>query len=615
MLIERTEGNPLFLEESVRTLAETKALVGERGAYHLLLDAETIQIPSTVQALLAARIDRLAPEDKELLQAASVIGKDVPSALLHAITGWPDETLHGAIARLQAAELLYETRLFPDLEYTFKHTLTQEVAYRSLLQHRRRALHTQILEAIEALFADRLPEQTERLAHHAYRGEMWDKAVSYYRQAGSKALERSAYREAVVCFEHALSALARLPDSRATTEAAIDLRLDTVLAHFPLADAEQPRTYMSEAETLARDLDDQFRLFRVYTAQTLLALWEADYDQAIAAGQRAAAIADRLGDLGPQITASVQLGAAYLGSGQHQQASALHTDTIAALQGELLYTRFGFGTGTSSVVPTRAERPGLAWVHSLAAMSQAECGHLVAAGSLAAEAWRIAEQVDRPVDIVVAGLSMGWVSLHTGDVAANIPLLDHCRVMCRDLGLLRYAPFINAVLGYSLAYDERFSDALPLLMEAVEQAASRAILFYHARWVLWTGETQLRLGHVDDALRLARQALELSRTRKERGTEAWALRLLGEIAGHAPSAALDEADRYYQQALTLAGNLGMRPLVAHCHVGLASLSWRAGKSEEARAELGTAMTMFHETGMGPWRQKAEAAMRRLASSA
>ena len=166
----RTEGNPFFLEESVRTLVETGVLVGEPGAYRLAQAVPTIQVPATVQAVLAARIDRLPPEEKRLLQTAAVIGTEVPLALLQAIAELPDETLHRGLAHLQAAEFLYETRLFPERDLTFKHALTHEVAYGGLLQERRRVLHARIVEALEALAGDRLAEQVERLAHHALRG-------------------------------------------------------------------------------------------------------------------------------------------------------------------------------------------------------------------------------------------------------------------------------------------------------------------------------------------------------------------------------------------------------------------------------------------------------------
>src|SRR5207249_2474892 len=174
LLITRTEGNPFFLEESVRTLVETGILVGTPGAYRLAQAVPSIQVPATVQAVLAARIDRLPPDEKRLLQTAAVMGMEVPLPLLQAIAELPEEALQRGLTHLQAAEFLYETRLFPEHAYTFKHALTHEVAYRSLLQERRRALHTQIVEVLETLAGDRLADQVERLADHAVRGAVWD---------------------------------------------------------------------------------------------------------------------------------------------------------------------------------------------------------------------------------------------------------------------------------------------------------------------------------------------------------------------------------------------------------------------------------------------------------
>ena len=234
LLIARTEGNPFFLEESVRTLVETGVLVGTPGAYRLAQVVPRIQVPATVQAVLAARIDRLPPEDKRLLQTAAVIGTEVSLPLLQAIAELPEDALHRGLVHLQAAEFLYETRLFPERDYTFKHALTQQVAYETLLQEQRRALHARIVEALEALAGDRVTEQVERLAHHALRGEVWEKALAYCRQAGEKALARSAYREAVGSFEQALRALPHLPETRDTREQAIDLRLALRSALRPL---------------------------------------------------------------------------------------------------------------------------------------------------------------------------------------------------------------------------------------------------------------------------------------------------------------------------------------------------------------------------------------------
>jgi class 3 adenylate cyclase len=218
LLIDRTEGNPLFLEESVRTLFETGALAGERGAYRLTRPVSSLQVPASVHAVLAARIDRLDADDKQLLQAAAVVGKDVPLALLQGVSGLDENGVTLGLARLQKAEFLYEITLFPELEYTFKHALTHEVAYGSLLAERRRALHARVVGTIEARFTDRLSQHIEQLAHHAFRGELWDKALFHMRQAGQKAAARSAHREAATSFDQALTALGHVVQSRETSE-------------------------------------------------------------------------------------------------------------------------------------------------------------------------------------------------------------------------------------------------------------------------------------------------------------------------------------------------------------------------------------------------------------
>ncbi len=256
LLIERTEGNPFFLEESVRTLIETNFLTGERGYYRLAKPIQSTQVPATVQAVLAARIDRLPPEEKRLLQSAAVVGKDVPFGLLQAIADQSEEELRHGLTRLQSAEFLYETSLFPEIEYTFKHALTHEVAYGSVLQERRRALHARIVEAIEKLYSERLTEQVERLAHHASRGELWGKAVDCLHQAGKKAAGHSATREAIVYFEQALDALKHLPEGRQTIEKAIDIRVD--LGPALIATKGFAATEVEENYTRARELCEQF---------------------------------------------------------------------------------------------------------------------------------------------------------------------------------------------------------------------------------------------------------------------------------------------------------------------------------------------------------------------
>jgi predicted ATPase len=184
ILIERTEGNPFFLEESVRTLVETQVLAEEQGAFRLALPLPSIQVPATVHAVLAARMDRLPPVEKRLLQMAAVIGTEVPLVILQSVAELPEEALRLGLAHLQAGEFLYETRLFPEPEYTFKHALTQEVAYNAVLLEQRRVLHERVAQAIETRFRVGLEEWYSSLAHHYSRSGNTTRGTEYLSLAG-----------------------------------------------------------------------------------------------------------------------------------------------------------------------------------------------------------------------------------------------------------------------------------------------------------------------------------------------------------------------------------------------------------------------------------------------
>ena len=262
-----------------------------------------------MQAVLAARIDRLAPEAKHLLQTAAVVGMDVPVPLLQAIAELPAVALQQGLSHLQATEFLYETHRFPEPAYTFKHALTQEVAYGSLLLERRRGLHARIVEALEALAPERVAEQVERLAHHAVRGEVWDKAVTYCQQAGARALDRAAFREAVASFEQALQALAHLPEHSDTRGLAIELRLVLGGVLGTLGEHGRRLALLGEAEALARAFDDRTRLGQVLTGMAQVYRMTGDHDGAIAVGRQALALAAALGDSALQMHALLFPGA------------------------------------------------------------------------------------------------------------------------------------------------------------------------------------------------------------------------------------------------------------------------------------------------------------------
>jgi tetratricopeptide (TPR) repeat protein len=327
-IVAQAGGNPFFLEEL------TWATVANGDHTH------TLPLPDTIEAVLAARIDRLPPEEKRLLQTAAVIGTEVPLPLLQAIADVPETALHRRLEHLQAAEFLYETRLFPTPEYTFKHALTHEVVYNSLLLERRRGLHARIVEAFEALVPERVAEQVDRLAHHALRGEVWGKAVTYLRQAGDRAMMRSAFREAMACWEQALTALPHLDEQQDTRVQAIDLCLALENALLMLGNPGGRRiAYLREAETLAEALGDQRRLGQICDAMSHHCYRLGDHDNAIAYAQRTLTVAS--GDAFLQARAYSHLGTYYCSLGDYRRAIDVLRQSIAILEGELRYARTG----------------------------------------------------------------------------------------------------------------------------------------------------------------------------------------------------------------------------------------------------------------------------------
>jgi len=226
LLVERTEGNPFFLEECVRTLVETQALAGEPGAYRLVQDLPKIHVPATVQVLLAARMDRLPSEEKRLLQTAAVIGKEVPLPLLQSIADMTQEGLQRGFAHLQAAEFLYETSLFPERNYSFKHALTQNVAYQSLLVSTRQKIHQRIGRVLEKQFGETAEKQPELLAHHYTEAGCHEEAAGYWRRAGERAGARSAYVESIAYLNKGLAELQTLPETTAHAELELALQFD-----------------------------------------------------------------------------------------------------------------------------------------------------------------------------------------------------------------------------------------------------------------------------------------------------------------------------------------------------------------------------------------------------
>ena len=592
LLIARTEGNPFFLEESVRTLVETGVLVGEPGAYRLARPLDGLQVPATVQAVLAARIDRLPPEEKRLLQTAAVIGTDVPFALLRAIADLPEAALHRGLAHLQAAEFLYETRLFPEPEYTFKHALTHEVAYGSLLLERRRGLHARLVEALEALAPERMAEQVERLAHHALRGEVWDKAVTYCQQAGARAYDRAAFREAVACLR------AGPPGPRAPARGR---------RHQGAGHRAPPRVGRPAGRTgrvwavprpVGRGRGPGQGARRSGPAGTgagrdgPVLRMTGDPDGAIAAGQQALELAAALGDSALQVQASYTLGQAYYAIGDFGRAAELLRRNVEAADRE---------SGTPS---TDVRIQSQAWL----ARTLSALGAFAEGRRHGEEALRLATLEGRGNTPIIAHGCLGHLYLAQGDLEHAIRVFEQGLALCRASGNRTWLRRDRGGPGLCLCAPGAPRGGARAAGGGDQRKYPHGRAANHAHRVAWLSEVCRLAGRGEEAWQHARQALDLARQQKERGNEALALHQLGVVHAHADPPDVAQAEAHYQQALALAEELGMRPLQAHCHLGLGTLYATTGQRQQARAALSAAIDLYRAMDMTLWLPQAEAAL-------
>jgi tetratricopeptide (TPR) repeat protein len=425
---------------------------------------------------------------------------------------------------------------------------------------------------------------------------VWDEALACCRQAGQKALARSAHHEAVEYFEQALSALPHLPETHDTREQAIDLRLALRSALLASGDFGRMLAYLREAEPLAEALADPRRLGDVSRFLATHFYFMGAYDQAIAAAQRALALAAASGDTALHATVNQRLGIVYGTQGDYRRAIDCLGQTVAAIDGTRRHELLG-----DAILPGVSSRARLAMCH-------AELGTFAPGMALGEEGLRIAEAVDHPGSLMCAAWGIGLLALRQGDLARALLLLERAVGLCQDADLPVFFPWTVAALGAAYTLSGRSADAVALLMQAMERTTAMENIVAQTPCRLSLSEAQVLAGRLEEAHVLAERALALAQAHQERGHEAYALRLLGEIAAHCDPPEVERAEAFYHQALALADALGMRPLLAHCHFGLGILYTQIGRPEQARAELSVAIELYRTMDMTFWLERAEIAL-------
>ena len=565
MLIERTEGRPLFLEELVRGLKESGILAERDGALRLERTVDQVDLPGSVQDVLASRIDRLDAELKRMLQMASVIGRNVPVRLLEGIAALPRDVMADRLARLQEAEFLYEQHGSIDPTFQFKHALTEEVAYASLTQETRRTLHGQLVAAMENEYASRLEEHCEELGHHALRAERWEKAYLYSRKAAHKAHARSAYRSAIEWFDRALAALDRLPDDGALAMDKMDVRLEMRTALWPLGRHDELAQRVREAGVIAERVGDKARLANVYNYLTAHHWQAGEHGKAIEAGERGLALAQEAGDFSVTVTTMQHLGFALIARGEFDRQTAFHREVTRRLTGEATYRRHGMAG-----YPAAITRGMLAW-------GLAELGEFEEAFKSAQEGVAIARKVNSAMSTVWVTDYLALTHLLHGEPEHALELMEPNFELCQKTEVRIVYSLTASILGWALMEVGHANAALQLF----EQAVLPSNLEHHPDGAgyprVWFALAYRAAGRLDDGLAQARQALNGAERQGEKGHEAWALFAAGEIEAEIGGLA-KQAESSYRKALAIAEERGMRPLAARCRSRLADFQERSGST-------------------------------------
>ena len=577
---DRTAGNPFFIEEVVQALAESGALVGAKGAYRLARSIDDIAIPPTVQTVLAARIDRLAEGDKAVLQTAAVIGKEFPEPVLRRVAELSEGDLVSALERLTAAEFVYETAAYPDIEIAFKHPLTQEVAYRSQLAARRARVHASVARAIEELYPDKLDERAALLAHH------WEGAGDSATAAvwHGRAAEWVGMRDRGAMDRHwrqVRALLAAVPDSPETLRLGLLARIELLLGLFFLGQTEEEvAALFTEGMNIAARLDDPPLRVRLLSAYGIVRLAAGAHDDAIAHLAEALRVADASGDASLRAATRAQLADSFISKGRLREALALSEEAEAL--GGIELSRYSLGQLFSS-----------------RSRALAQLGRLAEATRAAERGLEAARERRDPEAIITAHDSSVRLCEITGDAEGALGHARQAIALAEAVGLPRFRHDALHALGQAHLLKERWSDAVEVLARALallrEDSSS---IGREPAYLTSLAEACLGAGDLDRAREAADQAVTVARQR--RTGPVWEIAALltrarVRLATDGRVAASD-VEKALRDAMALVDETDARAYAPFIHVERANVARLVGDETARRHELREAHRLF--TAMG-----------------
>jgi len=599
LILNRAAGNPLFMEEFTHTLLENGSIQKKDHQYVLSRKPSEIHVPDTIQGIIAARMDRLDDNLKRIMQMASVIGRDFAYRILQTITGMQEE-LKGHLVNLQGLEFIYEKSLYPELEYVFKHALTQEVAYNSLLLKRRKQIHERIGKAIEEIYTERLEEFYEMLAHHYSKAENWEKGFQYLRLSAEKAHRSYSTREAFGYYREALSTLGQLPDTEENKRTRVDITRPMFSVMVALNVPEGSLRILEEAQRAAAELGDRAASVRLYSVIGQAHQYAGSMLEGLKFTQKAFEEAEKIGDESTVSGAAVSLCNAYFQCGEAVQLTDVATRAIALLEKRQV----------TSTGPVPQFDQYVVLLYDLG-WAKAILGDFDEGERLCQKAISVAAQIRSQYSLATAHVIFGAVSIYRGKPER---LLYHAREAIRLSGEAQIALFtgIGCMLeGFGHYYQDDFAAAGECAERSTSLMKEHGVAITLSPAYLLSGLVSQALGNLPEARRSLEQAVNVARENNQRHFEGHARMELGRVLAEEDMSQVGAAEQCILEGLKMVEDLGMRPLGARGHLYLGESYAIAGQREKALASLKKARQMCQEMGMDYFLARTEKALEGL----
>ena len=583
LIIERTEGTPFFMEEMVQVLFEDGVLQ-HNGLVKLTRPISTVKVPTTVQAVLASRIDRLAPEDKELLQTLAVLGHEFPLKLVEAVALKFNDELDQILARLQVGEFIHEQPAMGGVEYSFKHALTQEVAYKSILIERRRTLHDRTASALEDLYGQQLDDHYSELAHHYLRGNNVRKAVHYAQLAAEQAISRAAYAQTTSLIRDAVKLLEKLPEGGERRRAELALRIIESTVSFVLHGAsskERERAVRRMCE-LAEKIDDGDQFVRALSTLSGLYWVQGESIRALALAKRCLALGGAMQDNGSLVDSLWNAGMAALCCGMFREAASYFEDALAQARtiSNSISMQWGF-------------------LHRVGLLS--ELAHAQQGLGRVGEAVKTAEGALRHARDSQHLFSLGAALIMAGALYLRLRQPEHALAHCEEAIALSEENGFAEWLLWSRAYHGRALIALGQITEGIAEMEAGIVGFQRQGGapflqyaIALRAEAIARVGRVDESLTILGEILVHITRSGEKVDHAEILRLKGEVLIMRDRSSTADAEQCFREALEVARSQEAKWLELRTAVSLARVLRDTNRPNEARTLLGEIYNWFTE---------------------